>query len=835
MEKLLRSYLKTVIAHPVAVVLIIGLITAAAATWLVVFKPLRLDTNFTSLLPDDLPCVIESRRTSKLVGSTDFLIIAIESPVVEDNIAFAEEIAKKLEKLPELDWVSISEDKSYFRDRRLLYLDLPDLEQIVSRAKARVDYEKKIANPFYIALDDEKPPDISFSDIMDRYRDRLKQQGARGVLKEEQHKDAQKHGGKPFDPPVAKDGTPIDLGDRLATRDGKIMSVVARPNKPAMEMEFGRALVEKAQQLLDESNPKRNPKMRVEVAGAYRNRYREYNSIVGDIFSSLGVALGLILLIVVGYFRRVRTVALIFVPLLVGITWTVALTALTLGRLNMTTALIFAVLLGLGIDFGVHMSMRYLDERARGKSLEESLALALMRTGKAILTAGLTTAGALAVLIAARFKGFSEFGIIATMGIVLCLLIYTLLLPAMAVLMERVSVPKPWRKRATGGQVQLRPVTTAPWKLATALGVALLLVAGSVYGLTRIEFEYNFRNLRGKKISTTIRYGKSLGQGSSPVLAVMPTAEDARALTRHVNDIASPTNVRGKLRRSFSVFTFVPDDQQQKLKLLAELRGYVDEALGLKKLKQKTRERLEEIHGWTTTGEITVDGLPEWVKGKFREKDGTLGRMVYLYPWVDEWKVNEMEIFYNQFGVIDVPGKGEVRPSASGFILVEVVRAVQRDGILMTVVATAVVLILLLVDLRSLIKALFVFTPLVVGLCWTGGVMSLFGIRIGLYNMLVLPTLLGIGIDASVHLYHSYTEHGPGSLRHVLGTTGAAIVIAAATTGVGFVGMTIVNHDGLRSIGILAVIGIVACLAGALLTLPLLLAFRESLKNRKKA
>jgi len=835
MEKIFRRYLRWVIGHPWTVVLLVALVTAAATTWLVVFRPLALDTNFTTLLPDDLPCVIESRRTSKLVGSTDYLIIAIESPVVEDNMAFADEMAAKLAKLPELDWVSTTEDKSYFRDRRLLYLDLADLQSVVGRAKERVDYEKKIANPFYVALDDEQPPDISFRDIMDKYRLRLEAQGAKGVLEEEKQKEAEKQGGAPVKQAIGKDGKPIDLGDRLATRDGTIMSVIARPNKPAMDMDFGRALVEKAQKLLDATNPKRNPEMRAEVAGPYRNRYREYNSIVNDIFSSLGVSLGLILLIVVGYFRRFRTVALIFVPLLVGISWTVALTALTLGRLNMTTALIFAVLLGLGIDFGVHMSMRYLDERARDKSLEDSLALALLRTGKAILTAGLTTAGALAVLILARFKGFSEFGIIATMGIILCLLIYTLLLPAMAVLMERVSIPKPWRKRDPGGQIQRRPITAAPWKFALPLGLAAVLLALSGYGLTKIEFEYNFRNLRGKKISTTIRYGKSLGQGSSPVLAVMPTPEDARALTRHLEEISSPTNVRGKLRRSFSVFTFVPDDQQKKLVLLKELRGYLDEALALKKLKQKTRERLEEIDHWTETGEITIDGLPEWVKDKFREKDGTLGRMVYLYPWVDEWKVDEMEIFYKEFGKIDVPGKGKVRPSASGFILVEVVRAVQRDGVLMTSIAAGVVLILLLIDLRSPIRTLVVFAPLVVGLTWAGGVMALWGLRIGLYNMLVLPTLLGIGIDASVHLFHAYREHGPGSLRHVLGTTGVAILIAAATTGVGFVGMTIVSHDGLRSIGILAVIGIVTTLAGALITLPLLIALRESLRNRKQA
>ena len=68
----------------------------AAATWLLVFEPLKLDTNFTTLLPDDLPCVVESRRVSKLVGSTDHLIIAIESPVAEDN-AIAARIASILE------------------------------------------------------------------------------------------------------------------------------------------------------------------------------------------------------------------------------------------------------------------------------------------------------------------------------------------------------------------------------------------------------------------------------------------------------------------------------------------------------------------------------------------------------------------------------------------------------------------------------------------------------------------------------------------------------------------------------------------------------------------
>ena len=825
MEKILNRFLRFVIANPALILLAVLFITVGSGTWLFVCRPLSLDTNFTTLLPQDLPCVMESHRISKSIGSTDYLTVSVESPVPEDNRAFIEDIVPRLQAMPEITWVTVNENKEFFRDRLLLYMEVDDLKNVVKRAKNRVDYEKKIANPFYISLDDEKPPDISFDDIMEKYRLRLRKQGVRGLIKEK-HKDS----GKEENNKEKK----FEKGDYLASPDGTVFTVMARTMNNSTDMEFTRSLVKKTQRIIEENNPRRNPKMRAEVVGAFRNRFREFNNILGDIFSSLGVSLGLILLIIVVYFRRVRAVALIFIPLVVGIIWTVSLTAVTLGRLNMVTALIFAVLLGLGIDFGVHMSMRYLDERARKKSLEESLRLALTKTGKAILTAGLTTAGALAVLILAKFKGFSEFGIIAMMGILLCLLSYTLLLPAMAVAMEKISVPKPWRKRELSPAKEFRPISTSPAKLGIALGLIAALAGASVWGVTRIKFEYNFRNLRGKNVSTTIRYGKTLGQGTSPVVALMPTPEDARILTRHLDLIAQgEVSHPLPLRKSYSIFSFVPDNQPQKIKLLGELNGYVNDALKLKKLKESVRERLKEIQIWTEASEFGIDDLPEWVLAKFREKDGTVGRMVYLDPGIDELHVDKIAAFYDEYGEIEIPGKGVVRPSAPSFILVEVVRAVKKDGILMTIVATGVVLLLLLIDLRSIRKALFVFVPLLVGLLWTGGLMSLLGIRVGLYNMLVLPTLLGVGIDASVHLYHSYTEHGPGSLLQSLKTTGVAIFIAASTTGVGFVGMTIVNHRGLRSIGIMAIIGIGACLAGAMTTLPLMLALKESIGRVK--
>ena len=169
MEKYLKKYVHFVVNHPWKLLLTALIVTAGATAWVVLAKPLRLDTSFTTLLPEELPCVREATRTSELLGSTDYLTIAVESPNPEDNREFVEALLPEIQKLPEVTWAAVTEDKSFFRDRLLLYLDTEDLREIVARAKSRVDYEKKIANPFYIALDDEKAPDISFDDIMEKY------------------------------------------------------------------------------------------------------------------------------------------------------------------------------------------------------------------------------------------------------------------------------------------------------------------------------------------------------------------------------------------------------------------------------------------------------------------------------------------------------------------------------------------------------------------------------------------------------------------------------------------------------------------------------------------
>ena len=147
-----------------------------------------------------------------------------------------------------------------------------------------------------------------------------------------------------------------------------------------------------------------------------------------------------------------------------------------------------------------------------------------------------------------------------------------------------------------------------------------------------------------------------------------------------------------------------------------------------------------------------------------------------------------------------------------------------RTAILITVV---MVFLIVLIDFRSLRHALLVMLPLICGAIWMCGTLYLWGIKLNFYNMVALPTIIGMGIDNGVHLYHRYREEGRDSLPRVLASTGGAMFVSMLTTMIGFFGLITATHPGLNSIGRLAVTGLLTCFVAAVVVLPALLQLLE--------
>ena len=135
-----------------------------------------------------------------------------------------------------------------------------------------------------------------------------------------------------------------------------------------------------------------------------------------------------------------------------------------------------------------------------------------------------------------------------------------------------------------------------------------------------------------------------------------------------------------------------------------------------------------------------------------------------------------------------------------------------------------------LIVLRGIKWAALALLPLTISFVWLFGIMEIVGWKLNFYNLVVLPTILGIGDDSGIHLVHRYLEEGKGSISRVLRSTGEHITMSACTTILGFGGLLFSIHPGMRSIGEVAVLGIALTLLAALFVLPALLKLLEWLK-----
>ena len=122
------------------------------------------------------------------------------------------------------------------------------------------------------------------------------------------------------------------------------------------------------------------------------------------------------LIFIYGYHETGRPVKAT-ICLMVGLGYTLAFATLTVGHLNILTITFVPMLIGLAIDYGVHLITRYEEELRHGKSEEEALTKAMVFTGQGIFTGALTTAGAFLAMAFTNFKGIQEMGIICGGGL----------------------------------------------------------------------------------------------------------------------------------------------------------------------------------------------------------------------------------------------------------------------------------------------------------------------------------------------------------------------------------------------------------------------------------
>ena len=543
-----------------------------------------------------------------------------------------------------------------------------------------------------------------------------------------------------------------------------------------------------------------------------------------DLKSTAAYSIIGVLLLISIYFRQVLASLIIALPLLMSIAWTFGMTYLFIGSLNMITVGLFAILFGLGIDFGIHIFARYREARRRGTDVERALTETVVHTGSALTTTAVTTAIAFYSLLITDFKGFSEFGFIVGTGIIFSLVAMIVICPAFIVLGERLRIVRLARQDA--------PVSLTARHLPSPADHAFFrpLVATfySLYHTNHIEFEYDFSKLKPASKASEDRGSlpESIKEVRSPAIVLTESYEDAMEVVSTIKSIRAANGDSSTIKSVKSVYSVLPQQQDQKLKLIRDIRSLLDDNAGL--FNEEQRAQVDSLRPYVEVEELTLYDLPEDLTNEFKSKSGEILSFVAINASVQLKDGRNAIRFADEIRTFKTPSEKTYYASSSHVIIAEMLRVMLDDSTAAVVLTLTVVTLVLLIDLRSFVDVFLILTPLLTALVWVMGFMYAFDIKLNLCNMVAFPTVIGMGIDNGVHVFHRYREAGRESLRLVLRTTGMALLATSLTTMVGFSGLVPAHHPALTSIGVLSLVGLGCCFITSVTLLPALLQLREN-------
>lgn len=817
--RLFRPLLRFNINHPYLLLLFCTILAVLGGYFAI---QLRIDTDIANLLPKDHPNVLALEELKEKVGGETEMQVAIKSPSFEANKAFAEAlIPASLELFYDryddyyFKRAEFKKDTEFIRDNALYLASNEELDDITTWLEDEILQAKEEASPFYFDLEeDEDEGDDQAEDFRESYETIV-----------------------PREYPISEDST--------------IMILKFYPTGSKSDIKYLEDMFATYDSLVASLDPASfHPDMVVRYGGLKRH-LDELTSIMKDVTGSFASGISSVILLVMLYFfikkylhyrkgsstgkkytlwshviRMPIPVLIIGVPLIFSLLWTFGITYFYLGILNTLTSVLFVILFGLGIDYGLHYYARYIELRSSGMDVTDAIYATNDNAGEAILVSAFTTACALYVLMFADFRGFSEFGFISGTGIMLALFSMLYVLPSLLVIFERFNLI------LFSHDEQKAETENHRYPFARTIVVTGLLISVVVLAFSgKLSFQYNFGELEPElpeyKKFQELAWQVNTNSKSNPAYVIADSDKEVEMLVDHLrkkmeSDTTSPT-ISG-IESLQERFPITDQEKEDKLETIANIRELLQDPF----IVNKEDEDLDKLRNAAKTTEpLTVDQIPDYLKSRFVTKDGEIGRFVIIYPVEGIGDGRKSIAFKNDVGTIELENSNVYHAASTSIVAASMLDLMRSESPYMVGATFIIVYIFMVFTFRSFRWSLISMLPLIVGLLWLFGIMIIFGWQFNIYNLVVLPAILGIGEDSGVHLAHRYRSEGKNSMWAVLSSTGQHISMGSLTTMLGFAGLLFTAHPGLQSLGIMAVTGIGMTLLTSVTFLPALIQWLE--------
>lgn len=830
--RLAVAYAEMLVRRPGTVMTVL-LLLLGLAVWGT--SKLTINSNQLDLISQDLQEVKDVKQVIDMVGGSGFFMVALRGDDEATLKRVADDVATMVGKDKEhARSITYKVPVEFVQQNMVLFVKTEDLAEGKRRIMAFLKDQLRRANPFYIEIKKTEPVKLDLQDLVDKY---------------------------------SSVGNKSIADDYYISQDRKLLLLLIKPMWDTNQIGQTKQYVEKLRGDLAEyskSNAagvqlvedyyKMGDKKTVAYGftGSYKTAVDDSYAIEDSLQPVTIIALIAIFAITIAFFRKWAPTLIVVSGTVAGTLYTLGFTYATLGELNMITSILGGILMGFGIDYGIHFIFRTRLELGAGKRYDVAIRDAVINAGRPALVSAVVVAGSFYVLMVSEFRGFSQFGFLAGTGTLM--LGFTLFswCPALLALAGRrnpelpqkligvmkpppannaagkeLRIPRPGLVLAVGCVIVAAVCGAAiPWKSGEPPADAGFF-ARLPYG---VRFNYNTRALMPANQPSVVLQDEinvRFKIASDPLAIYTKDLAETEALYK---ELTADPKKRPAISQVMSLFTFVPPEasSQANAKILEEWQEELKE-IDVKALPPETQEKAALFFKMLEARPFDVHHVPEIYASQFRHLPTTSpenhGYLTFIYPSVDLWDGKQMLQFADQTrsikamvtpgkftdgGPTGAPVEKEFRAAGATQLYASLARMVLKDAKLTVILTALWILVMHFADFRNAKLALASVIPLTVGLAMMMGFMALFDLRLNFMNIIILPILLGFGVSHGLYLLHRFLE-GTSPLV-ALRSVGAAVASSTLTAVAGFAALLVASHNGLRSMGLVACIGLITTL-----------------------
>ena len=602
---------------------------------------------------------------------------------------------------------------------------------------------------------------------------------------------------------------------------------------------------------------------RVRLTGPVAIADEEYATLEEGAFVNTAVTIVVVLTILWLALRSFGIILAVAISLLVGLSITAAIGLAIVGALNLISVAFAVLFIGLGVDFGIQFSVRYRAERHEVDNLHEALVNTARHVGAPLTLAAAATAAGFLSFLPTDYKGLSELGLLAGLGMIIAFLTSITVIPALLTVLRPPGEPEEM------GFKSLAPVDRfmERHRIPVIVGTGLVVAAGLPL-LYWLQFDFNPLNLRSAKVesvATFLELRSDPNIGASSIYVLAPNKEAANTDVQKLSKVPEVASVK-------TIDSFIPDDQQPKLAAIRQLASVLDPVLrpdpnkkpptdadnvaalksAVDALKQPAgtqtgrgaaaakrlgedlgklasgdealRARaqaamipslntaLDELRNYLQAHSVTLETLPPEIAREWVTQDGRY--KVEILPKGDP---TDNEILRQFARAVQA-----VEPNATGgpIAILESGRTVVRAFYEAGFWALGSIIVLLWIVLRRFGDVLLTIIPLLVAGVVTMELMVLFGMKLNFANIIALPLLLGVGVAFKIYYIMAWRAGQTDLLQSSLTR---AVMFSALTTATAFGSLWLSSHPGTSSMGKLMALALVTTMAAAVLFQPVLM------------